>query len=128
MNNVLDYFERVHTLISGMSRMEVERYEEQLLSTERGNLRIRLRFFDNSLLEISEALHISGETLNWLSYRYHYQKPDASIIFRYDSTPHHPEVATHPEHKHAGTVVVAAVRPSIETVIAEVSEHVRLKE
>ncbi len=127
MNKILDHFERVQRLISGSSRLEVERYEEQVLSNERGNLRIRLRFFDNSLLEISEALHINAGTLTWLSYRYHYQQSDTSIIFRYDNTPHHPEVKTHPEHKHAGTSVISAVRPEIEQVIAEVNKLISLK-
>src|SRR3990172_6424082 len=111
MNSILDYFERVQALISSLSRVEIERYEEQALSKERGNLRIRLRFFDNSLLEISEAIHIFEGTLTWLSYRYHYQRSDGTIIFRYDNAPHHPEVSTFPEHEHIGESVVGAYRP-----------------
>jgi len=128
MNGILDYFERVQALISGLSRVEIERYDEQVLSGERGNLRIRLRFFDNSLLEISEAIYINEGTFTWLSYRYHYQHPDASIIFRYDNTPHHPEIKTHPDHKHTEQSVVSAARPDIESVIAEVKKHIRLRE
>jgi Family of unknown function (DUF6516) len=124
MSGMLDYFERVQALISDLSRVEIERYEEQVLSKERGNLRIRLRFFDNSLLEISEAIHIIGGTFIWLSYRYHYQRPDASIIFRYDNTPHHPEVSTHPEHKHTGKSVVGATHPNIENVLKEAREYI----
>ena len=125
MSSILDYYERVQALISDLSRVEIERYEERVLSKERGNLRIRLRFFDNSLLEISEAIHIIGGTFTWLSYRYHYQRPDASIIFRYDNTPHHPEVSTHPEHKHTGKSVVGATHPGIENVLKEVREYIR---
>ena len=58
MRSIVEYFERVQILIKELSRVEIERYEEQVLSEERGNLRIRLRFFDNSLLEISEAMHM----------------------------------------------------------------------
>lgn len=59
MRSIVEYFERVQILVKELSRVEIERYEEQVLSEERGNLRIRLRFSDNSLLEISEAIHIS---------------------------------------------------------------------
>lgn len=128
MNSILEYFERVQALISGLSRVEIERYEEQVLSNERGNLRVRLRFSDNSLLEISEAIHIIEGAFTWLSYRYHYQKHDASIIFRYDNTPHHPEIVTHPDHKHTEKTVISAARPDIENVIAEIKKHIKFRE
>lgn len=125
MKNIVQYFERIQSLIMGLSSVEVERYEEQVLSKDRGNLRIRLRFFDNSLLEISEAFHIVQGTFKWLSYRYHYQRPDGSVIFRYDNTPHYPEVNTYPEHKHFGESVVSAHRPDIEKILSEVKEHIK---
>lgn len=117
MSTVLDYIERVQGFVASFARVEIERYEERVLSRERGNIRIRLRFSDNTLLEISEALQSAGGSLVWLSYRYHYQEPDGSVIFRYDSTPHHPEVSTHPEHKHLKKSVIAASRPDIDKVL-----------
>ncbi|MDP2754557.1 MAG: DUF6516 family protein [Nitrospirota bacterium] len=125
MKDIVQYFERIQSLIMVLSDVEVERYEEQVLSKNRGNLRIRLRFSDNSLLEISEAIHISEGTFTWLSYRYHYQRPDGSIIFRYDNTPHHPDVNTHPEHKHIGESVISANRPGIEDMLSEAKKHVK---
>lgn len=124
MKSIKEYFERIQTLIIELSRVEVERYEEQVFSQERGNLRIRIRFFDNSLLEISDAVLIKEEVFIWLSYRYHYQKAKGSIIFRYDNTPHHHELKTYPDHKHIGDFVVEAVRPNIEEVLDEVKKHV----
>jgi len=55
MTALFAYFERVQALIKRLPAVEIERYEEQILAKERGNLRVRLRFSDNSLLEISEA-------------------------------------------------------------------------
>jgi hypothetical protein len=123
VKDIFDYFEEIQTLIKALSKVEIERYEEAL-SSERGNLRIRLRFFNNALLEISEAVHIMKGTFTWLSYRYHYQNPDGSTIFRYDNTPHHPDVDTYPDHKHAGQSVLGAARPGIEKVLSEVKEHI----
>jgi hypothetical protein len=125
VKNIAGYFEEIRALIKRLSRVEIERYEEHVLSSERGNLRIRARFFNNSLLEISEAIHGKQGTFIWLSYRYHYQNPDGSIIFRYDNTPHHPDVDTYPDHKHDGESVLRAKRPSIEKVLAEIEEHTK---
>jgi hypothetical protein len=45
---LLNIFEEIRTPIKELTRVEIERYEEQVLSSERGNLRIRLRFFNNA--------------------------------------------------------------------------------
>ena len=111
MRTIDEYFTRVRELVQGVADAQAERYEEQMLSATRGNLRIRLRFGDQSLLEISEAIVLVGEEPHWLSYRYHYQSSHTGIVFRYDNAPHHVEVATHPDHKHSGDDVLASPHP-----------------
>jgi hypothetical protein len=120
MRTIDEYFTRVRELVQGVTDAQAERYEEQMLSATRGNLRIRLRFGDQSLLEISEAIVLVGEEPHWLSYRYHYQSSRTGIVFRYDNAPHHVEVATHPDHKHSGDDVLASPHPSIEQILREV--------
>ena len=120
MKTLEEYFTHVRQLIQGVPEAHVERYEEQILSATRGNLRIRLRFSDQALLEISEALvFITGES-QWLSYRYHYQHPSTGMVLRYDNAPHHPEIPSHPDHKRREDLVLASPHPSIEQVLAEV--------
>lgn len=114
-----EYFANVSRLIQPLAGVAVERYEEQLLSATRGNLRLRLRFADQALLEISEAVHCAAGTLQWLSYRYHYQELSGAVL-RYDNALHHPEVVTHPDHKHVGDDVVASAHPTIAQVLFEV--------
>ena len=108
--------------MQGVPDTHIERYEEQLLSETRGTLRIRLRFADQAVLEISEALVLMVGEPQWLSYRYHYQDPSAVLVFRYDNAPHHREISTHPDHKHAGEHVVASQHPSLEQVLLEVRD------
>jgi hypothetical protein len=120
MSAIEDYLTHVYQLIQNLAEVDAERYEEQILSVSRGNLRIRLRFSDGALLEISEAIVLVAGDLHWLSYRYHYQDSAETMIFRYDNAPHHPEVPTHPDHKHIGTGVVTSFHPSIEGVLEEV--------
>lgn len=120
MNTVEEYFDQARRLIQGVLNARIERYEEHLLSTTRGNLRVRLRFFDNALLEISEAFILASGELHWLSYRYHYQDASETLVFRYDNAPHHPEVVTHPEHKHQREQILASGHPSLEQILEEV--------
>jgi hypothetical protein len=120
MRTIDEYFTRVRELVQGVADAQAERYEEQMLSATRGNLRIRLRFGDQSLLEISEAIVLVDEEPHWLSYRYHYQSSRTGKVFRYDNAPHHVEVATHPDHKHSGDDVLASPHPSIEQILQEV--------
>ena len=119
MRTIDEYFAQVHQLLQGVAEAHAERYEEQVLSTTRGNLRIRLQFSDQSLLEISEAIVLIGEEPRWLSYRYHFQSPGTGLIFRYDNAPHRPEISSYPDHKHTRDAVVASPHPSIEQVLEE---------
>lgn len=120
MRTIEEYFTHVYHLVQGLPHVQAERYEEQILIVTRGNLRIRLRFSDQALLEMSEAVVLVAEELRWLSYRYHYQDSSAAMLFRYDNAPHHPEIPTHPDHKHIRDCIVASVHPSIEQVLQEV--------
>lgn len=60
MNTVEEYFDHVRRLVQNLPDAQAERHEEHILTATRGNLRVRLRFSDNALLEISEALVLVG--------------------------------------------------------------------
>ena len=79
MKTVEGYFVHIRQLIQDIPEAHAERYEEQILSVTRGNLRIRLRFTDQALLEISEAFVLIAGELQWLSYRV----GEASLFDRY---------------------------------------------
>jgi hypothetical protein len=120
MTNIRDYLTQVRQAIEATPNLDVERYFEQIFTDTRCNLRIRLRFADNSLLEISEAVTLIAGVLNWLSYRYHYQTANGALIFRYDNAPHHPELRTYPDHKHTAVAVVDSTHPTIEQLLREI--------
>lgn len=42
-------------------------------------------------------------------------------MLRWDNAPHHPEIPTHPDHKHEGEQVGPSVRASVENVLAEIA-------
>ncbi|MBC8229060.1 hypothetical protein H8E77_05890 [bacterium] len=128
MTNIRNYLTQVRQAIEATPNLNVERYFEQIFTDTRCNLRIRLRFADNSLLEISEAVTFTVGTLNWLSYRYHYQTASGVFIFRYDNAPHHPELRTYPDHKHTAGDVVDSTHPTeVKEFYSTGKQNIRIK-
>jgi hypothetical protein len=118
-----NYLDAVDQAILQTSHVYVERYVEEILTSERINLRIRLRADNGHLLEIHEAVVIDEGELVHLDYRYHSQDEQARLLFRYDSTPHFPNLPSFPHHKHLSDgLVIATDKPNIEQVIREAIE------
>ena len=118
-NLLFDYLNQVEQAVLQCSNGYVERYEEEILTPNRANLRIRLRFNQTHLLEINEAIVVTDSQLEFLDYRYHFQDEQNRLIFRYDSTPHFPNLPNFPHHKHLSDVVIASEKPEIIQVLQE---------
>jgi len=117
-----NYLDAVEQAVLGCDGVYVERYTEEILTPERVNLRLRLRFDTGYLLEIHEAVIIDNQNLVHLDYRYHCQDEQNCLVFRYDCTPHFPELASFPHHKHFLDAVIVSERPEIGHVLREVLE------
>lgn len=124
-NILSDYLNQIEQAIFQCENVYVERYEEEILTSQRANLRIRLRFNQGYLLEINEAIVITGDQLDFLDYRYHFQDERNCLIFRYDSTPHFPNLSTFPHHKHLPDNVISSRKPEIIQVLKEATELLR---
>ena len=122
VEHVIRYLNAAESAFSRLESGYIERYEEEILTPERVNLRIRVRFTNGSLLEWNEAVVSKKGRLNHLAYRYHFQDRENKIIFRYDNTPHFPGLKTFPNHKHLSDNVIAVNRPSIVELLREVHE------
>ena len=121
-NILSDYLNQVERAIIQCDNVYVERYEEEILTSQRANLRIRLRFNNRYLLEINEAIVIRDNQLEFLDYRYHFQDEKNCLIFRYDSTPHFPNLSTFPHHKHLPDDVISSQKPEITQVLKEATK------
>ena len=112
------YFSAVEAVLARLPAY-AENYSEEVLTPERANLRIRLRFDNGALLEINEALVVANGTLTTLGYRYHLQQANNELVFRYDNTPHFPDLPSFPNHKHLRDSVVATSKPDLLDVLKE---------
>lgn len=114
-----NYLQSIEIVIESLQNVYVEKYTEEILTDERVNLRIRLRFNTGHLLEMHEAIIYQNSEIVHLDYRYHFQDSNNQLVFRYDSTPHFPNLNTFPHHKHFYDQVFASEQPLIKDVIQE---------
>ncbi len=101
--------------------IETFRLQETVPGRE-GIIEGRLRFWDGSLLEFTEVLIEHGVVLVKTDYVYHYQDAHHQLIFRYDNAPHHPEIATHPHHKHTPNAIEPAAPPHLGDVLKQIDQ------
>ncbi len=60
------YLADIEDLIRRLESANIERYEEEVLTSSRANLRIRVRFLSGHLLEVNEAIVIEADQLKHL--------------------------------------------------------------
>jgi len=113
------YLDNVEGAVKKLEGAYVERYEEEILTANRINLRIRIRFQTGHMLEINESITGEKDQIIHLGYRYHFQDRRNSLVFRYDNTPHFPELETYPHHKYLSGGIIPIYQPSIIEVIEE---------
>jgi len=80
-----------------------------------------LIFLDSSVLEIALFVIETHDALTIEKYRFHYMKPHGQMLFRYDNAPHHPEITSHPHHKHISENVIPSRELSLNDVLDEIS-------
>ena len=113
------YLEDIEDSIRKLETVNVECYEEEVLTSSRVNIRIRVRFLRGHLLEVNEAIVLEADRIKHLGYRYHFQDQQNNLIFRYDNTPHFPNLKNFPHHKHLNKKVEASTKPQILNNIRE---------
>lgn len=118
------YFDDIDQQLLTLPNLYVEQFNFTILTAERANLKLRIRFKGKYLLAISEAIFVVDGQITQIDYRYHFQNENREVIFRYDSTPHFPNLVTFPHHKHLPDTVIAAEKPNIKQVFQEASSIV----
>jgi len=81
LNHLSKYLESVERAIRKLEGAYVERYEEEILTVNRINLRIRIRFQTGHILELNEAIIGKKNQIMHIGYRYHFQDRNNSVVF-----------------------------------------------
>lgn len=118
-----DYFSSIERSLR--QNVRIGRVEEPItcLASDDYNelVRCRVFFWDESYLDLYEAVSTELGYPVRVHYAYTYVRA-GNRVFRYDHAPHHPEVATHPHHKHIGPAdrLAPADQPSLAQVLTEI--------
>ena len=83
-----------------------------------GFIQGNLEFLDNSYLFFKEYINLQ-DSIEKLSYSFHYQDQDNNLIFRYDNAKHKPDLG-YANHKHIKNKILPSEIPNIEQVIIEI--------
>lgn len=112
------YLERLENTLYSRRDIDIEELRIQLKGLT-VLFRANLRFQDHSRLYILEELKFDEKrSLQRLKFRY--QDMDGNLRFRYDNSPHYPQLPTFPSHKHIGDKVIAAEPPDLADVLREI--------
>lgn len=126
MTTLYHYFARLEDTLQSRQEMEIQEIsiDQDKPDNDQGEFQAKIQFYDQSSLKAFERVSLEDGTIIKDDYSYHYQKSDNDLIFRYDNAPHHPEIETHPHHKHVGSDenVIAAQPPDLSDVLNEIDE------
>jgi len=117
-----DYFAAVERSLRQSARVGTIEDLSCLASDDyNGLIRCRAFFWDDSYLDIYEVVSTELGYPVRVHYAYTYIR-EGRRAFPYDNAPHHPEIVTHPHHKHIGPAdrLAPADQPSLSQVLAEV--------
>lgn len=121
--NIDDYFASLERGLRQNPRISIGEEPLSLLTSDdyNGLLRCRVFFWDGSFLDIYEVVSTELGYPVRINYAYTYIQHDQRI-FRYDNAPHHPEIATHPHHKHIGPQdrLSPADQPTLSQIFDEI--------
>lgn len=118
-----DYFVSIERSLN--QNPQISKIEEPviLLTSDdyNGLIRCRVTFWNGSFLDIYEVISTELGYPVRINYAYTYLH-NGQLIFRYDNAPHHPEIATHPHHKHIGPEnrLAPADQPSLGQIFTEI--------
>ncbi len=127
MTQLHRYLSRLHDTILSRQEIKIEAleiFDRSDIVNQSSEFYARLRFPDDSTLEIVEKLLVEQLVIRKTRYVYHYQTSDNRLVFRYDNAPHHPEIATYPHHKHIENQILPASPPDLSDVLREIDNHI----
>lgn len=113
INETIEQFAAAHFILDASVTFDIR-------PGNQGYLTGSVIFEDFSSLHFKEFVDAAPGIVEKLSYSYHYQEADETLVFRYDNARHKPAIAFR-EHKHTvlGTIS-EALSPALGDVLIEI--------
>ena len=117
-----EYFQKIEADITKCPSVIESHLVKDKRSLHIGIIEGQINFIDGSFLFFIEFVNVKEKTERY-KYSYHYQNKDGNFIFRYDTAPHHREIATFPYHKHLKSEkIIEASDPTLAKVLDEIED------
>lgn len=114
------YLDRLENTLRSRQELDVMHMRSRIFG-ELGFFHAEVHFYDRSRLFVTEeSVQVVGRQIIRQEYTFHYQAADSTLIFRYDNSPHYPDLATFPHHKHLPRGVVESEPPDLTDVLNEI--------
>lgn len=114
---IQEYFDFLKKIASTFALTRDFRLVREVSSINRGFIGFIIQFMDGSELHVFE--HIDAN-LHKTDYAYHWQDADHNLIARWDNAAHHPEVKTHPHHRHQKDMVFPSQEPTLSEILRKI--------
>ena len=123
-----DYFHEIASIINAEACIEGSSMAYDKRTPHIGFLRGSLYFSDVSVLHFREYVNVQNAIERYM-YVYQYHDRNGVLLFRYDNSPHFPQLSTFPHHKHDGSEsnVINATPPDLGMVLDEIRPLLKLK-
>ena len=121
LNSIDAYYQSLLSIIAQFPHIHSSDVALDKRTSQTGLIRGDLYYADGSRLHFRELIELQTTIVRHM-YSYHYQKADNSLIFRYDDTPHFPDLPNFPHHKHDGSqnVVITTSALTFEQILQEI--------
>lgn len=121
-----DYFSKIQKKLDASKWIIIEQsINFDFISEEMGIITGKLVFIDNSILDFMELISKKEP-----EYRFQFMDKNKELIARWDSAPHHKEIATFPYHMHTKKGVKeskkVALAEIIDIAVEKVIENLKL--
>jgi len=121
-----DYFSKVQKKLDASRWIIIEQSVNfNFVSDEMGIITGKLVFIDNSILEFMELV-----SKKEAEYRFQFMDQNKEMVNRWDSAPHHKEIATFPYHMHTKKGVKESEKVNfveiLDIVVGKVIENLKL--
>ncbi len=125
MQSIDSHFTKVREKIAELGIIDAEDIIFEKFRDNVGRIHGRIFFRDGSMLEFLEMITLDKKRER-PRYRFHWQDNEGNLIIRWDNAKHHPEVNTHPNHKHvkAEGNVESSNTPGLIKVLEEINNTI----
>jgi hypothetical protein len=118
------YFRDVEKTLQEFPNIRSSTLKKKQYNARQGYISGSIHFDSGCRLEFMELKDTDRSAK--IKYRYQYMDQQNTRLFRYDNAPHHPNITTHPHHKHNGEEIIGSCEPTLFDVLLEIAEQERV--